>query len=298
MTAHPSAELLPPHVLERLGGLAIIHRYVVEGFVAGLHRSAYRGAGEEFTRHRAYQQGDDVRFIDWRLFGRTDRLHVREYRERSNLDGYILVDASLSMGYADAAGISKLRYASFVAAALAHLMLRAGDAVGLASFPDPRVHLPPRNRPGYVHDLLLQLESLRATRAGRIEPALDRVGEALRRRGRVVVISDLLEDDDGAGLVNAVGRLRARGDEVIVLRPLTPQETGEEPLPAGLYYDPERPAEPVPGVPRADAGYRDRVAAYYERIGDQLRERGAELILLTTAEPVEHALAAWLRTRE
>jgi uncharacterized protein (DUF58 family) len=291
--------LLPPAVLERLGGLSIIHRYVVEGFMAGIHRSVYRGAGDEFSRHRSYQQGDDVRRVDWKLYGRTDRLFVREYREDSNLQSYLLLDTSLSMGYRDAAGVSKLRYASFVAAALAHLMLAAGDAVGLATFGEgAQLHLPPRNRRGSVHELLLGLERLRATGSTSAAAGLDRVGEALRRRGRVILISDLLEQDDGQALLAAVARLRGRGDEVIVIRPLTPAETGAAPLGSGLYFDPERPEQEIPASPEVVREYAAGVAAYYGRLRDRLRERGAEYVGLTTAEPIEHALSAWLRARE
>jgi uncharacterized protein (DUF58 family) len=290
--------LLPPAVLERLGGLSIIHRYVVEGFMAGIHRSAYRGAGDEFSRHRSYQQGDDVRRVDWKLYGRTDRLFVREYREDANLQSYLLLDATLSMGYADGAGISKLRYASFVAAALAHLMVAVGDAVGLASFGEgAQLHLPPRNRRGSVHEMLLGLERLRPEGSSGAAAGLDRAGEALRRRGRVILISDLLEPDDGEALLAAVARLRGRGDEVIVIRPLTPQETGAAPLAAGLYFDPERPEREIPASPEVARAFAAGVTAYYDRMHDRLRERGAEYVALTTAEPVEHALSAWLRAR-
>jgi uncharacterized protein (DUF58 family) len=292
------ASLLPPATLEKLGGLAVVHRYVVQGFMAGAHRSVFRGAGDEFSRHRAYQQGDDTRRVDWRLFGRTDRLYVREYREDSNLQAWLVVDRSLSMGFPDGAGMTKLRYAAFVAAALAHLMLATGDAVGLASFGDGEVlHLPPRNRRGAIHDLLLALERLAPAGRGGAAPALDRVGEALRRRGRVILLSDLLEDDGGMAMVEAVGRLRARGDEVMVLRPLTPLELGRADAGPGLFHDPEAPEVRVPADPSRDPGYVARVEEYYRTLGARLREQGAEFVELVTDEPVEFALAAWLRAR-
>lgn len=289
---------LPPRLLERLGGLEIVARTVVRGFLAGAHRSQRRGAGEDFARHRDYQQGDDTRYLDWKLFARTDRLHVREFEERSNLAAYLVVDASLSMEFADGDDPSKLRYASFVAAALAHLMLGMGDAVGLAAFgAEPRLLLPPRARRGQLHDLLLQLERTRAAGSGSAAAALDRVGAALPRGGRVVLVSDLLEDDDGDALIAAAGRLRARGDEVIVMRVLTPVEAGERGSGPGLFFDPERPAREVPAVPGEDAGYASRVAAYYGRIANRLRERGVEYFALTTSQPVESALAAWVAGR-
>jgi uncharacterized protein (DUF58 family) len=287
---------LPPRLLERLGGLEVVARTVVRGFLAGAHRSPRRGAGEDFARHRDYQQGDDTRRLDWKLFARTDRLHVREYEERSNLAAYLVVDASISMEFADGDDPTKLRYASFVAAALAHLMLGMGDAVGLAAFgAEPRLLVPPGARRGQLHDLLLELERMAAAGAGGAAGALDRVGAALPRRGRVVLVSDLLEDDDGDALVAAAGRLRARGDEVVVMRVLTPEEeTGGG---AGLFFDPERPEREVPAVPGEDGGYPRRVAAYYASIANRLRERGVEYVPLTTAQPVESALAAWVAGR-
>jgi uncharacterized protein (DUF58 family) len=119
MTAR--ADFLPPGLLEHLGGLELVARTVVRGFQAGIHRSPLRGAGEDFAKHRDYQQGDDVRYIDWKLYARTDRLHVREFEERSNLQCYLVVDTSASMDFAEAGGVTKSRYAAFLAAALAHL---------------------------------------------------------------------------------------------------------------------------------------------------------------------------------
>lgn len=293
-----AAAFLPPRMLERLGSLEVVARTVVSGFQTGVHRSPHRGAGEDFARHRDYQQGDDVRHLDWKLYARTDRLYVREFEERSNLAAFLVVDASASMDYADADGVRKSRYAAFLAAALAHLMLRSGDAVGLAATgAGGGLLLPPHSRRGHLHDLLLQLERLAPAGAGGAAPVLDQVGGALRRRGRVVLVSDLLEDDDGAALVAAAARLRARGDEVIVLRVLTPAEAGGDGVGPGRFFDPEHPARELAAAPAADPGYRRRVAAYYDALADRLRERGVEYVPLSTATPVEEALVAWAAHR-
>jgi uncharacterized protein (DUF58 family) len=298
MTSPSSADFLPPGLLEHLGGLELVAKTVVRGFQAGIHRSPLRGAGEDFAKHRDYQQGDDVRYLDWKLFARTDRLYVREFEERSNLQAYLVVDASASMEYAGEGGVSKLRYASYVAAALAHLMIGAGDAVGLAAFgAEPRLLLAPRARKGHLHDLLLNLERMRPSGSAGAAAVLDRVGTTMRRGGRVIVVSDLLEEDGGDALVTAAGRLRARGDEVIILRVLTPEESGDAAPDAGLYFDPEHPARQVPATPRLDPGYVRRVREYYASLADRLRERGVEYVALTTAEPVEQALVAWVNRR-
>ncbi len=293
-----ASPFLPPGLLERLGGLDLVARTVVRGVSAGAHRSVLRGAGEDFARHRAYQQGDDLRRLDWKLYARTDRLFVREFEERSSLSAWIVVDASASMSYASPGGVAKARYAAWIAAALAHLMLQAGDAVGLASFgAEPRLLLPPRARRGHLHDLLLQLERLTPEGTGSSAPALDRVGVAMRPRGRVVLVSDLLEEDDGDALVAAAGRLRARGDEVVVFRVLTPEETGERAPAPALFFDPERPERTLPGAPAADAGYARRVAAYFDGLAARLRERGVEHVAARTDRPVEEALVPWLHSR-
>lgn len=292
------SSLLAPHLLDRLSGLDVIARRVVEGAVAGRHRSLALGAGEEFARHRAYQQGDDVRRIDWRLHARTDRYYVREYREDSNLRAYLVVDASLSMGYADSQGVTKLRYASILAAALAFLMIRSGDQVGLASYgAGVTLHAPPSARQGHLAMLFHVLDRLEATGTGAAAEALERVGSAMPRRGRVILVSDLLEDDDGDSLLAALGQLRARGDEVVVFRPLTPAETGEAAPGAGRYFDPERPDRALPAVPAEDAGYRSRVAAYFDGLAAGVRERGVEYVPLLTTTPPEHALERWLLAR-
>lgn len=293
----PSADLLPPHLLEELGGLEIVAHRVVRGFVSGMHRSLFLGAGEEFTRHRAYQQGDEVRHIDWRLYGRTDRLYVKEFREDSNLQAMILVDATASMGYG--ARPSKLRYAQYLAACLAHLMLRSGDAVGLAACTaeGTRFLAPPRNRRDHLHEILLSLERLRAEGDAPVGVAIDEVGAALRRHGRVVVLSDFLAPDDAAGLLGAVGRLRARGDEVMGFRIATPEELGLAPLPRARYFDPERPAERVPSDPAGDAGFAERVARWYDELAEGFLATGAEMERLTTAEPIGAALRAWVARR-
>lgn len=292
------AAFLPPATLERLGGLEVVARTVVRGLLAGLHRSPLRGAGEEFARHREYQPGDDLRRLDWKVYARTDRLYVREHEERSNLRAWLVVDASASMGFAGADGVTKLRYAAYVAAALAFLMLRAGDSVGLAMFgAEPRLLLPPRARRAQLHDLVLRLERLSSSGGGAAAEVLDRVGQALPRRGRVVLVSDVLEDDGGDALAAAAGRLAGRGDEVAVLRVLTAVELGEDAPEPALFFDPERPGAEVAAAPGMDAGYGERVARYYDGLSARLRERGVEYVPLRTDRPVEEALGAWLRAR-
>lgn len=298
MSGAAGETFLPPGLLERLGGLDVVARVLVNGALAGPHRAAGRGSGDEFARHRAYEPGDDVRRVDWKLWGRTDRLFVREWEPRSDLSSYLVLDATASMAFGDAHGPSKLRYGVYLAAALAHLMLRSGDAVGLAAWSDgPCLLVPPRSGRGQLHSLLTALQALRGDGAGSAAAALERVGDALPRRGRVILISDFLEADDGEQVLAGVGRLRGRGDEVLCLRVLSATETGDRPAGHGMFFDPEHPAERQAADPSADADYPRRLAGYYARLADGLRARGAEYRALRTDEPVERALRAWLRGR-
>ena len=289
-----SADLLSPDLLEGLGGLEIIARQIVAGFISGLHRSPFIGSGEDFSRHRAYQQGDEVRRIDWRLFARSDRLFVKQFKETSNLQAFVLLDTSPSMAFG--ADPDKLRYAVYLAAALAHLMLRAGDAVGLAVTGEQgaRLLMPPRNRRGHLHQFLLELEKSSTGPVSSLRESVDAMGQALRRQGRVVVISDFLETE---GLLDAVGRLRARGDEVLGFRVSTPEELGLRTLGRARFFDPERPGTEVAAAPDLDQGFKARVATWYETLAGGFRERGAELALLTTRDPIAKALRAWVGTR-
>jgi uncharacterized protein (DUF58 family) len=291
-------DLLPPHLLDRLGDLELIARTVVRGFVSGLHRAPLRGAGLDFAGHRPYQQGDELRHVDWRLFGRTDRHYVRQFREDANLRAWIVVDATASMGFAEPGGVPKLRYAQIIAAVLAHITLGSGDAVGLASYGEEvRLHAVPRSRRGHLHDLLIALERLSAAGKTGAALALDRVVDSLPQRGRVILISDLLEDDDGAALIASAARLRARGDELIVLRTLTETEAGLRAVAAAQWFDPEASEQVVPAALDVQGELARRVESYYDTLSQRLRSHGVEYVALSTAEPIENALRRWIAAR-
>jgi uncharacterized protein (DUF58 family) len=178
-------------------------------------------------------------------------------------------------------------------------MLLSGDAVGLAACTaqGTRFLLPTRNRRGQLHEILLALERLRPDGGASMATAIDEVGSSLRRHGRVVVLSDFLDPDDGTELLGAVGRLRARGDEVIGFRDATSEELGLAPQPRARYFDPERPTERVPSDPAADPTFAARVAAWYDDLAVGFLSAGAELQRLTTSDPIGNALRAWIARR-
>ena len=221
---------LDPKVLSRIHRLDLRTRLIVEGFLAGLHRSPYQGLSVEFAQHREYVPGDDVKFIDWRVYSRTDRHYIKQYEAETNLRCTFLVDVSESMQYAGASrrrpGLTKFHYAACVAASLGLLLLRQQDAVGLVTFDEDWVtHLPPSANPSQINSICRVLEqashALKAKTA--IEATCRRACETLSRRGLVCVISDLFVDDDAA-MMRALVRLTHRGHDVMVIHILDADE--------------------------------------------------------------------------
>jgi uncharacterized protein (DUF58 family) len=224
----------------RIEPLELRARLVVEGFLAGLHRSPYHGFSVEFSEYRPYSPGDDLRYLDWKLLARSDRQYIKRFEDETNLRCQLVVDQSRSMAYASKTdGVErspKLRYAVTIAATLAHFLARQRDAVGLTTFEQDVVeHVPPRHRHGHLQRLLAVLERAASGSATGLAPALERVAGLTRQRGLVVLISDLLAPLDG--LDTAFGQLRARGQEVIVFRVLDPAELAFPFEGASLFED-------------------------------------------------------------
>ncbi|MBI1390317.1 MAG: DUF58 domain-containing protein [bacterium] len=213
---------LNPEELAGVADLQLLARIVVEGFLAGLHRSPHFGSAIEFAQYRPYVQGDDLRFVDWNLYARTDRLHTKQFYEETNLRCLLLLDCSASMLYASR-GMSKFEYARILAACLAYLLVHQNDAVGLSAFQnDVHLYMPPRNTPRYLRRVLVELANLQPAGETNLPRAIQHACETVPPRGMVVVISDLLSPLDD--LISALRRLRARRFDVMVLQVADPAE--------------------------------------------------------------------------
>jgi uncharacterized protein (DUF58 family) len=293
------ADLLLPQELAALGGLEFTARQVVEGFIAGLHRSPHRGFSVEFAEHRMYQPGDDLRYIDWRMFGRSDRYYIKQFEEETNLRAYLLVDASASMAWSSAPGSlpSKLWYAKQLSASLALLLLRQGDAMGRVGFDDrTRAHVAARGGRRQWRELVQTLERLPASGRTDAGGALRDIAGRLRRRGLVILLSDLLVDPEATRL--ALRYLRHRGHEVLVFHLLDP---GERELPGVgdvRFVDPEGGEELPVSVAELRREYRTAVAAALAEWRTQLVPQGIDYVLVDTSQPMVHALRAYLHKRE
>jgi uncharacterized protein (DUF58 family) len=248
MISPPSAaryDLLDPAEVARLGGIEIVAQAVVEGFLSGLHRSPFKGFSVEFTEHRAYQPGDEPRYLDWRIYARSDRLFVKQFEQETNLRSMILVDTSRSMAWSgDPQRLTKRAYADRLAASLALVLLRQRDATGLITFDEVvREIVPPRVKSGqwarFVHGLLATPDG-KGTAA---HAALQRLTGLLARRGLVVLLSDLLLDRELA--LAALRYLRHRGHQVIVMHLMDPAEAALSGPPEVRFRDPESSASVV-----------------------------------------------------
>ena len=245
MTASARVDLLDPAEVARLGGIEIVAQGVVEGFLSGLHRSPFKGFSVEFTEHRAYQPGDEPRYLDWRIYARSDRLFVKQFEQETNLRSMLLVDASRSMAWrGDPNRLTKRAYADRLAAALALILLRQRDATGLITFDEVvREIVPARVKSGQWSRLVRGLIATPDGRGTAAHAALQRLTGLLARRGLVILLSDLLMDRE---LVLAALRyLRHRGHQVVVLHIMDPAETQLSGPPEVRFRDPESTASVV-----------------------------------------------------
>jgi uncharacterized protein (DUF58 family) len=288
---------LEPHVVSRLANMELRARLIVEGFIAGLHRSPYHGFSVEFAEHRQYMPGDEIKHVDWKIYARTDRYYIKQYEEETNLKAYIVLDTSRSMSFASAGRISKLEYASYLAASLSYMMIKQQDAVGLALF-DERIHtfLPPHATRAYLRQILVSLQKASAARVTAAGRSLHEVADRIRRRGLVIVISDLL--DDPARVITALKHFRHKKNEVIVMQVLDPLERTFDFGADAIFRDLETSETLTTRPYQIQRAYKDAMGAFLERYKQECRENYIDYVLLDTATPFDVALFEYLHKRE
>ena len=222
MNSIDKRKYLDPLILAKIDNMALRARLVVEGYLIGQHKSPYHGFSVEFAEHRAYGSGDEIRHIDWKLYGKTDRYYVKRYEEETNLRSYILLDTSQSMTYGSGE-ITKLEYGSYLSAALTHLMLNQRDAMGLVLFDEKiRKFIPPRAAPSHANIIMGALDKIQSANDTQIRPTLDYMAERIKKRGLVILISDLLDDPDQ--VLMGLNHFRHNKQEMIVFHLLDRQE--------------------------------------------------------------------------
>lgn len=287
---------LDPATLNSISGLDLIAKTVVDGFVAGLHRSPDFGFSQEFAEYRAYAQGDDLRHVDWNVFARTGRCYLKRYRGETNTRLLVLLDTSASMGYGSHA-VNKLDYARFLAASLCYLANVQRDAAGLIVFDeDVTNYVAPSTRQGQLFRLLHAIEQAHTgTRTDFTKPFVH-FQNFLHRRGMVVVISDFYEDP--AVIVKTVEPLRFRGNEVILFHLLDPQEIAPKFREPVLLVDMENSGSAMEVSPEyARHEYRTKIDAHIEALRSQARGAGMDYFLVDTGRPLDEGLREYLSVR-
>jgi uncharacterized protein (DUF58 family) len=287
--------MLDPVLLSSLGDLELVARVTVDGTISGLHRSPFHGYSAEFSQYRHYRPGDDLKHVDWKLLARTDRIYTKQYRETTNLLAQITLDASASMAYRGSGGVTKLDYARLIAAALAHLITLQGDAAGLVVYDQEiRRYIPSRVGQPHLRGLLVALAGMRASGTTATGAALRRATDLLKRRGLLLVISDLYDEDES--VEREIRRAVGIGHEVAVFQILTREEV-EFPFDGDLELeDLESGRRVLAGRASAEA-YRREFGAFLDRWKTRCARYGVDYTLVVTDAPLDAALRGYLLRR-
>lgn len=288
--------MLDPVLLSAIGDLELVARVMVDGTVSGLHRSPFHGYSAEFNQYRHYRPGDDLKYIDWKLFARTDRLYTKQYRETANMVAQIAVDVSGSMAYCGRTGVSKITYARLLAAALAYLVSGQGDAIGAVGYGDElRQYIATRTGTSHLRGLLVALTRLEASGSAATAGSLGRAIDLLRRRGLLVIMSDLYDDE--TALERELKRAARIGHEIAVFHILTRDEI-EFPFSGDMEFEDLETRQSVVASPRSTASlYRRDVADFLARWQSRCASYGIDYIRSVTDMPLDATLRGYLLKR-
>ena len=285
---------LDPKVLSSIANLPLIAKTVVEGFIAGLHHSPYFGFSLDFAEYRAYSPGDDIRNLDWKVYGRTDKSFVKKYQGDTNTSLHLVLDASQSMAFTSHE-VSKFDYGRFLAASLAYLARRQKDAVGLLTFNSGVVeYLPPRTRFGHYFTVLSELQRSSTSKKTDIVGAMNRLAALMRRRSVVVLISDFYEDPER--IADTLRFFHHRGSDLILFHLLDPSEI-EPPFSTVSTLQDMETGQVLPFVPEAREEYLRRLADHRGALQKLTTEMGADYELVDTSKPMDQALYRYLSIR-
>jgi len=289
---------LQPDVVSRLKGMELKARLVVEGFITGLHKSPYHGFSVEFAEHRQYMPGDPIRDIDWKVYGKSDRFYVKQFEEETNLKSYILVDTSASMGYTSEEGkrLSKLEYCSYLSASLSFMMLKQRDSVGLVGF-DERIHtyIPPKSAASHLHILLKQMDKLEASEKTNISDTLHEMAERIKRRGLIIILSDLF--DDPRRIFAGLKHFRHKKHEIIVFHVLDPRER-DFAFPTEAIFEDMETGEQIITLPwQVKGDYQRALNEVFDEFSRECRMSNIDYHLIDTSVPYDRALLAYLNKR-
>jgi uncharacterized protein (DUF58 family) len=287
-----STSLLDPALLSRVSDLELVARIIVEGLVSGLHRSPFHGYSAEFSQYRHYRQGDDLKYLDWKLLARTDRLFTKQFRETTNMAAQVVLDCSGSMAFPEG-DASKFRYGTFLAAVLSYLIAAQGDAIGLvADRGEQPIYIGARAGRAHLRRVLATLAALHAAGPSAADQTIGRAAELLKRRGLLLVISDFYDNEEAT--FTELKRAVRRGHEVAVFHVMSRQEIEFPYREAGEFEDLETAARTIVNPAAVRSAYRDAVAEFVERWRRRAGAEGIDYTLAVTDTPPDETLRKYL----
>lgn len=288
---------LDPSFISKLNSLELKARLVVEGFMVGLHKSPYHGFSVEFSEHRAYMQGDNLKDIDWKVFGKTEKYFIKQYEEETNLRSYVFLDTSNSMIYKSGNNIPKLDYSITLAAALSYLMIHQQDAVGLTLYSEKiNKFLPPKSSRAYLREILKNLANAEASEKTNTAESLSQGAEKLKRRGLVVIISDFFDDINS--VLKALKHFSYKKNEVIVFQVLDPMEKTFSFGKDAIFKDLETGDELTTQPYQIQKAYREAMKEFTDRIKRECLNSNIDYNLIETSDTYDKALFRYIQKRE
>ena len=288
---------LRPDVIQQVRRLDLRARFIVEGLLSGLHDSPYHGFSVEFSEHRKYTPGDDIRQIDWNVYGKTDRYYIKKYQAETNLDAYLLVDCSGSMGYSEGGRMSKMDYSICLAAALGYMMIHQQDSVGLVTFDEKiRTFLPPKSKRTHLTHLLGMLARIEPAGGTGLAEAIHEVARRIKKRGLMILLSDLLAEPDE--VIEALHHMKYRGHDLIIFQVLDHSELSFEFDGQVRFVEPES-GRRLQTDPRAiRAAYLDELRAFIDEYKEQSQAMRADFVTIDNAMTSDKALVEFLVQRQ
>ncbi len=288
---------LEPEIVSKLKGMDLKARLVVEGFIAGMHKSPYHGFSVEFAEHRQYMPGDNISDIDWKVYAKSDRYYIKQYEEETNLKAYLLLDCSKSMAYtSDEKRVHKLDYAGMLSGALSYMLLKQRDAVGMVTFDKKiRQYIPPRSKKGHLHILLNEIAKQIPSESTDISAALHEMAERIKRRGLIILMSDLLDEPEK--ILSGLKHFRYNNHEVIVFHILDPRERDFAFSKEAIFKDMET-GEEITTLPyQIKKDFAAQVNQFSETIATTCRASNIDYVPIDTSMPFDKALYAFLSKR-
>lgn len=287
---------LNPSTVSKLSSFELKAKMIVEGFLLGLHKSPYHGFSIEFSQHRPYMQGDAIKDIDWKVYGKSDKFYVKQYEEETNLKCHILVDVSKSMGYKSTGQISKLEYSSLLAASLSYLMLKQKDAVGITLYSNKIIKtLPPKASNNYLKELLITLNNVEPSDTTNTSDALNTYAENIKRKGIVIVISDFFDEPEK--VYSALKHFAFRKHEIIVFQILDPLESNFAFDRDSIFIDLETNEEMTTQPHQIQKAYQEAMKSFLSRLKNECLNNSIEYNLIDTSMNFDKALISYLQKR-